>query len=72
MRAAADDRARADGLTGVLADRAIAGAMADYGTRNVLLQQVSITDPGGTIDALLYGRGIRLTGFRRLTAGDRR
>ena len=72
VRAAADDRARADGLTGVLADRAIAGAMADYGTRNVLLQQVSITDPGGTIDALLYGRGIRLTGFRRLTAGDRR
>lgn len=46
--------------------------MADYAARHVLLQQVSITDPGGTIDALLYGRGIRLTGFRRLTAGDRR
>lgn len=72
VRAAADDRARADGLTGALAERAVAGAMADYAARHVLLQQVSITDPGGTIDALLYGRGIRLTGFRRLTAGDRR
>lgn len=72
VRTAARDRAESDGLTGALAERAVAGAMVDYAARHVLLQQVSITDPGGTIDALLYGRGIRLTGFRRLTAGDRR
>lgn len=72
VREAAQDRAAADGLTVALGERAAAGAMADYAVRNVLLQQVSITDPGVTIDALLYGRGIRITGFRRLTAGDRR
>ncbi|NMD46765.1 MAG: hypothetical protein GYA85_08375 [Propionibacterium sp.] len=72
VREAAQDRAAADGLTGALGERAVAGAVADYAVRNVLLQQVSITDPGVTIDALLYGRGIRITGFRRLTAGDRR
>ena len=72
VRAAARDRAEADGLTGALAERAGAGALADYAARNVLLQQVSVTDPGVTIDGLLYGRGIRLTGFRRLSAGDLR
>lgn len=72
VREATRERAADEGLTESFTERAVAGAMADYAARNVLLRQVSITDPGGTIDRLLYGRGIRLTGFRRLTAGDRR
>ena len=71
VRVAARAQAQADGIAGALAERVVAGAMADYATRHVLLQQVSITDPGVTIDGLLYGRGIRITGFRRLAADDR-
>ncbi|MFT4297098.1 MAG: HEAT repeat domain-containing protein [Micropruina sp.] len=69
VRAASLSRARADGLPGTLDERVIAGAAADHATRHVLLEQVSITDPGVTIDGLLYGRGIRVTGFRRLERG---
>ena len=64
-------RARSEGVPESLDERVVAGAAADYAARHVLLNQVSITDPGVTIDGLLYGRGIRLTGFRRLSVGDR-
>lgn len=66
VRDASLGRARAEGLPDTLDGRVIAGAAADHATRHVLLEQVSITDPGVTIDGLLYGRGIRVTGFRRL------
>ena len=63
-------RARADGLPESLDARIVAGAAADHATSAVLLEQVSVTDPGMTIDALLYGRGIRVTAVRRLAFGD--
>ncbi len=71
VREASQRRARSEGLLEALDERVVAGAAADYATRHVLLNQVSITDPGVTIDGLLYGRGIRLTGFRRLSVADR-
>jgi translation elongation factor EF-Ts len=72
VREASLRQARSDGLPEALDERVVAGAAADHATRQVLLNQVSITDPGVTIDGLLYGRGIRLTGFRRLSVADRR
>lgn len=71
VREASLRRARSEDLPGALDDHVVAGAAADHATRHVLLNQVSITDPGVTIDGLLYGRGIRLTGFRRISVADR-
>ena len=71
VRQASLRRARSEGLPEALEQRVAAGAAADYATRHVLLNQVSIADPGVTIDGLLYGRGIRLTGFRRLSVAGR-
>ena len=71
VREASLRRARSEDVPEALDERVVAGAAADHATRHVLLNQVSITDPGVTIDGLLYGRGIRLTGFRRISVADR-
>lgn len=49
-----------------LAERFVAGRLADWATRHVLLDQVCLADPGVTIDGLLYGRGVRITAMARL------
>ena len=66
VRAEALAGARAAGKADWLAERIAAGAQAAWATEHVLLDQVSIVEPGVTIDGLLYGRGVKITGFVRL------
>lgn len=68
VRADALADARAAGKPDWLAERIAAGAQASWATEHVLLDQVSIVEPGVTIDGLLYGRGVRVTGFVRVGA----
>lgn len=70
LRANALDRARAGGVPERFREHVEAGAVADYATAHVLLKQVSVTDPGVTIEGLLHGRGIHLTALRRVAVGS--
>lgn len=69
VREAAEAFVAARGISDHLADRVIAGRLAAWATDHVLMDQVSITDPGVTINGLLYGRDVRITGFRRIVVG---
>jgi translation elongation factor Ts len=70
VRAEAEEWARTRGGTGALTPRLVAGRVERFVHDAVLLEQVSVVDPGSTIDGLLYGTGVHITGFARLAVGS--
>lgn len=69
LRADAVAEARKQGRPDQLADRIAAGRVEQFLHETVLLEQVSVADPGRTVAGLLTGRGVRITGFVRLEVG---
>ena len=69
VRVQAAARTAARGLSGPAVARIAAGAVEQFVHDSVLLEQVSVADPGRTVDGLLYGKGVRITGFARVEVG---
>jgi elongation factor Ts len=70
VRRQAEELARAGGKPAALVPRIVAGRVEHFIHEVALLEQVSIVDPGRTVDDLLYGTGVRITGFVRLQVGS--
>ena len=66
VRSEAEARARRLGRSAPVARRVAAGRVEQYIHETVLLEQVSVADPGVIVQDLLLGKGIRITGFARL------
>lgn len=65
-RAAAREEALGRGRSAEMATRIAAGAVEQYIHEHVFLEQVSVHDPGRTIKDVLFGTGVKITGFMRL------
>lgn len=66
VRTDAHVRASADGKADDLAARIAAGRVEQFVHERVFVEQVRVTDPGGTVDDLLRGKDIRIVDFVRL------
>lgn len=66
VRADAHVRATASGRTDALAARIAAGRVEQFIHERVFVEQVRVSDPGGTVDDLLRGKDIRIVDFVRL------
>lgn len=60
--------ARRAGRSEAVAARIAAGHVEQYLHETVLLEQVSVADPTVLVEDLLFGTGVRITGFARLDA----
>ena len=72
VRTEARELAHAQGKTDAIAARIVAGRVEQLVHRTVLLEQASVVDPGKTVNDLLLGTGVHLTGFVRLEVGSGR
>ncbi len=68
VREQAHGRARREGRSESAAARVAAGRVEQYVHDTVLLEQVSVAEPTVLVKDLLYGTGVRITGFARLDA----
>ncbi|MDX5318180.1 MAG: HEAT repeat domain-containing protein [Actinomycetes bacterium] len=59
----AEAEALASGRPAALAARIAAGRVEGFVHETVLMEQVSVANPGTTVDGLLVGRGVRVTWF---------
>ena len=66
IRREAHDEARRDGRPEPAAVRIAEGRVEQFLHETVLLEQVSVADPTVLVKDLLYGKGVRITGFARL------
>ncbi len=66
VRDEAHARARRDGIAEPAAVRIAAGRAEQFVHETVLMEQVSVADPTVLVKDLLYGKGVRVTGFARL------
>lgn len=66
LRADAHARASASDKADALAARIAAGWVEQFVHERVFVEQVCVTDPGGTVDDLLRGKDIRIVDFVRL------
>ena len=64
--------ARARGKAEAITARIVAGRVEKLIHTTVLLEQVSVTDPGKTVNDLLFCTGVHITGFVRLEVGSGR
>ncbi|MDQ1286940.1 MAG: hypothetical protein QG622_505 [Actinomycetota bacterium] len=69
VRDAATRKARDGSRSEAAVRRVVAGEVESFFHDTVLLDQVSIVDPGRTVDGLLYATGVHITGFERLEVG---
>lgn len=69
VRREAEALARAQGRTEAMVARMAAGRVEQHLHETVLLEQVSVVNPGMRVTDLLLGRGVRITGFATLTPG---
>jgi elongation factor Ts len=72
VRTEAEQLARAKGKALAIAARIVAGRVEQFVHETALLEQVSVVDPGRTVNDLLFGTGVHITGFRRLEVGSGR
>jgi elongation factor Ts len=68
----AEELARAQGKAEPIAARIVAGRVEHFVHDTALLEQVSVVDPGRTVNDLLFGTGVHITGFVRLEVGSGR
>jgi elongation factor Ts len=68
----AEELARAQGKAEPIATRIVAGRVEHFVHETALLEQVSVVDPGRTVNDLLFGTGVHITGFVRLEVGSGR
>jgi len=68
----AEELARAQGKAEAIVARIVAGRVEHFVHDTVLLEQVSVVDPGRTVKDLLFGTGVHITGFVRLEVGSGR
>ncbi len=66
IRDAAHAEARRDGWSEPAAARIAQGRAEQFVHETVLLEQVCVADPTVLVKDLLYGKGVRITGFARL------
>lgn len=66
VRAHAHAAAVANGKPDALAARMAAGRVEQFIHERVFVEQVRVSDPGGTVDDLLRGKGVRILDFVRL------
>jgi elongation factor Ts len=72
VRADAEARALAAGWPAATAARIAAGQAEQFVHETVLLEQVSVANPGAIVADLLRGTGVRILDFARLEAGPDR
>jgi elongation factor Ts len=72
VHAEAEDLAHAQGKVEAIVRRIVAGRVEQLVHDTVLLEQVSVVDPGKTVTDLLFGTGVRIIGFVRLEVGSGR
>jgi elongation factor Ts len=72
VHAEAEDLAHAQGKAEAIVPRIVAGRVESFVHDTVLLEQVSVVDPGRTVQDLLFGTGVHVTGFVRLEVGSGR
>lgn len=70
IRNEALEQARRDGRPELMAARIAAGHVEQFVHQTVLLEQVSVANPGALVKDLLIGRGIRIIDFARLHPDD--
>lgn len=70
VRSEGETLARAQGRSEAMAARMAAGRVEQHLHETVLLEQVSVVNPGMRVKDLLLGRGVRITGFATLAPGD--
>lgn len=68
----AEEWARAQGKAELIVARIVNGRVEHFVHDTVLLEQVSVVDPGRTVKDLLFGTGVHITGFVRLEVGSGR
>lgn len=66
VRSEAAAQARANGRSESMADRIAAGRVEQFIHETVLLEQVSVANPGAIVKDLLFGREVRITWFAGL------
>jgi elongation factor Ts len=65
----AEELAQAQGKAEPMVPRIVAGRVEHFVHDTALLEQVSVVDPGRTVNDLLFGTGVHITGFARLEGG---
>lgn len=71
VRDEAEAQARRLGKPEIAVARIAAGRVEQFIHDTVLLEQVSVANPGAIVQDLLFGKGIRITGFASLPPDDR-